>query len=471
MSRLLRDQRSLIKLIYEVQNETASSIQLKELAERLRDDPEAQKVYVFMMDMHAELILEEEFMHPEPWDLLAQPAPAELPAPRNKNKRRSTTHYVLLTLCYFLPLTVLAYFSYLAAQPKPHTEVAVLEEMDAGILIHDNVHLEEHEPLLTGHTYHLQQGVAKLKMNSGAEVILESPASFELLHQNSLRLRKGSLAAEVETEAVGFVVETPSQRVVDLGTRFGVNVTTDGTSETHVFQGQVVCAPQSASQQDRSTHLLTSGQAIQIRNDGSAPVSLTTDENKFTRALKFKAQIEGLEGAIEYRQEMPTQLGAGDFTSSQSIYLFQERKNLTLSEDLNVWELPLPGNYGKQKEVRRVIPRGTKVNVYLLHLDGPHKNAQGKEHPKVALSGTIHFKYPVLGGFKTDKEFYATDQSLGAVNVAYDNQQFGESGRGLDRSDITELSNERKTLTLSWSQRGGGGIGRDQIRILVATEE
>ena len=53
MKRLFRRQRALVKLIYEVQNETASSAQLRELADRLRHDPEAQKLYVFLMDMHA----------------------------------------------------------------------------------------------------------------------------------------------------------------------------------------------------------------------------------------------------------------------------------------------------------------------------------------------------------------------------------------------------------------------------------
>lgn len=471
MSNTLRHHKSLVKLIYEVQNETASSSQLRELADLLRGDPEAQRLYVFLMDMHAELILEEEFVAPEQWDLFNDHSAHELPAKKLPSKRKSAAHYVLLTFCYFIPLTVLSFFAYQAAQPVPHTQVAVIDEMAEGLLIQENRHLSENEPLLTGHTYQLQQGVAKLRMNSGAEVILESPATFELLHHNSIRLRKGTLAAEVESEAVGFVVETPSQRVVDLGTRFGVSVDATGTSETHVFQGKVVCAQQEEDHGESLTHLLTTGQAIQIKSDGSAPLPLKTNENKFTRALRFQAQIERLKGAIEYRQEMPAQIGAGDFTSSQHIFLFQERKGLVLSEEITVWKPPHPGAPANQKEIRQVIPKGTKVNVFLLHLDGPHQDAQGQDHPRVQLSGTIHFKYPVLGGFKTDKDFYAFDQILGSADVNYDNPQFGPSGRGIDSSDKTELSEEGKTLNVSWSQRGGGGIGRDQIRILVATEE
>ncbi|WP_339734083.1 FecR family protein [uncultured Gimesia sp.] len=471
MSKTLRNQKALVKLIYEVQNETASTSQLRELADLLRGDPEAQRLYVFLMDMHAELILEEEFVVPDQWDLFHDHTSHELPTKKKAATRKTLSHYLLLTLCYFIPLTVLSYFAYHATKPLPHTQVAVIQEMAEGLLTQDHRPLSENAPLLTGHTYQLQQGVAKLRMNSGAEVILESPATFELLHHNSIRLQKGSLAAEVESVAVGFVVETPSQRVVDLGTRFGVRVDADGTSETHVFQGKVVCAQRQDDRVESLTHFLTTGQAIQIKSDGSAPLPLKTNEDKFTRALKFQAQIERLAGAIEYRQEIPEQIGAGEFTSSQHIYLFQERKNLILPKDVTVWKIPHPGAPENQKEIKQVIPQGTKVNVFLLHLDGPHQDAQGQDHPTVRLSGTIHFKHAVLGGFKKDKDFYTTDQTLGAADVAYDNQKFGQSGRGIDRSDKTTLSEEGHTLDVSWSQRGSGGIGRDQIRIIVATEE
>ncbi|MCA9021389.1 MAG: FecR domain-containing protein, partial [Planctomycetaceae bacterium] len=331
-----RRQRALIKLIYEVQNETASSAQLRELSERLRGDVEAQKLYVFLMDMHAELILEEEFLVPEEWDLFTQQTEPEPAARKQPRTRNSLSHYLLLTVCYVLPFTVLAYFVWYAVKPVPHTQVAVLGEMDHAIVTGNAGQLSEEAPLFTGHTYQLRQGIVRLMMNSGVEVILESPAAFELLHQNSLRLYSGSLAAEVNASAVGFVVETPSQRVVDLGTRFGVRVEQDGSSETHVFQGKVVCAEKQYQQTKGSTHFLTAGQAIQEVILESPAVSLETDENRFSRALRFQAQIDTLEGEIEYRQEMPDQLGAGDCCSSQHLFLFQEHKNLTLEEDVTI---------------------------------------------------------------------------------------------------------------------------------------
>ncbi|HBL42419.1 MAG TPA: hypothetical protein DDZ90_03385 [Planctomycetaceae bacterium] len=471
MKSLQRKQRALIKLIYEVQNETASSAQLKELSERLRGDLEAQKLYVFLMDMHAELILEEEFLVPEQWELFSQLPEQPRPVRKRPRTRKPFSHYLLLTVCYVLPFTVLACFTWYAIQPVPHTQVAILEEVDHAIVTQAAQQLSSQADLFTGRTYQLQQGIVRLLMNSGAEVVLESPAAFELLHENSIRLYSGSLAAEVQSAAVGFVVETPSQRIVDLGTRFGVRVAEDGSSETHVFQGKVVCAEKQNQQTTGDTHLLTAGQALQWKGDGSPAVTLKTDESRFSRALRFQAQIDTLAGAIEYQQEMPGQLGAGECCRCQHLYLFQEHKNLVLQEDVTLWKIPATEQAEAQPEQRRTIPKGTKVNVFLLHLDGPHKDAAGKAHPKVAVHGTIHFRHPVLGGLKTDPDLYATDQTFGRTEIAYDNQEFGRSGRGIDRGDKTELSPSGKQLYVAWSQRGGGGIGRDQIRILVAAEE
>jgi len=471
MNHLLRKNNRIVKLVYEVQNETASTSQHQELSELLRADPEALKMYVFLMDMHAELILEEKFPGPVNPNLISNQRITEPPLNQRTASRRKLPRALLLTVCNIIPLMLLSYFTYSSLQSFSHVKVAVIDEIEEGLLTQNKSEIFKNSPLLTGHKYQVEQGVAKILMDSGAEVILESPATFELMHHNSIRLWEGALTAEVSLSAIGFVVETPSQRVVDLGTRFGVHVADNGVSETHVFHGKVVCAAIQKTPGENTRHLLEAGQAIQIKGDGSAPVELITNEEKFTRALKFQAQIEKLEGDLQYHQEMPSQLGAGDFTSSKVIRVFQEQKNKILPKNLKVWKIPAPGATLAQTKIYQIIPKGTKVNVFLLHLDGPHKDAQGKPHPAVRLSGKIHFKFPILGCLKKDADFYATDQILGRSEVAYDNQEFERSGRAIDRGDKSELSDNNKVLELFWSQRGSGGIGRDQIRILVAAEE
>jgi hypothetical protein len=71
-------------------------------------------------------------------------------------------------------------------------------------------------------------------------VILEGPAQVELLSSNSMYLREGKIVATVKQEAIGFIVNTPQGKILDLGTEFGIRVEPTGQSQLHVFQGEVV---------------------------------------------------------------------------------------------------------------------------------------------------------------------------------------------------------------------------------------
>ena len=57
------------------------------------------------------------------------------------------------------------------------------------------------------------------------------------------------LRPRCRTRTAGFTVNTPSARVVDLGTEFAVAVEKTGQSEIHVFVGSVTVQPQSGQPQ------------------------------------------------------------------------------------------------------------------------------------------------------------------------------------------------------------------------------
>ncbi|NOY41216.1 MAG: FecR domain-containing protein [Planctomycetes bacterium] len=97
----------------------------------------------------------------------------------------------------------------------------------------------------------LLEGLAKVRFDSGAEIILRGPASLRIDSGMSCFLNSGELTARVPEVAHGFTVDTPLGRVVDLGTEFGVNV--DEEIEVHVFEGELELHPQDyASQQSGS---------------------------------------------------------------------------------------------------------------------------------------------------------------------------------------------------------------------------
>lgn len=86
----------------------------------------------------------------------------------------------------------------------------------------------------------LEAGVARIRMVSGADLILKAPSIIELLDTATVRLKKGNLTVSVSDDSTGFRVLTPMAHLVDMGTEFGVEVDEGGTTEVHVFQGVVV---------------------------------------------------------------------------------------------------------------------------------------------------------------------------------------------------------------------------------------
>jgi len=89
-------------------------------------------------------------------------------------------------------------------------------------------------------TLRLVEGLATLRFDSGAEVILEAPATLILKDAMNCELRNGTAVSDIPDSALGFRIKTPSADVVDYGTRFAVSVH-EGTGETHtqVMEGRV----------------------------------------------------------------------------------------------------------------------------------------------------------------------------------------------------------------------------------------
>ena len=94
----------------------------------------------------------------------------------------------------------------------------------------DNEHVNR---ILQVHT-----GFAEFEFTQGAKVVVEGPAEFKVCSENSGFLRKGRLVATVPVRAIGFTIETPTAKVVDLGTEFAAEVRNGGT-DVRVFRGAV----------------------------------------------------------------------------------------------------------------------------------------------------------------------------------------------------------------------------------------
>ncbi len=132
----------------------------------------------------------------------------------------------------------------------------------------------------------LEQGAAEVVLSQGVRVILQAPASFQLLGDNQLSLTQGKLYARVPREAQGFVVQTPFASWTDLGTEFGVLVDPNGPAEGHVFVGRVEVT---TTQQEKAT--LNAGRSARVEKDGYRLLAQQTAEpDRFLSSLPQPGQ-------------------------------------------------------------------------------------------------------------------------------------------------------------------------------------
>jgi hypothetical protein len=109
----------------------------------------------------------------------------------------------------------------------------------------------------------LASGWVQVEFFSGARVILEGPADFDLVSNNEGLCRYGKLRAFVPPQAQGFTIRTAGIKLVDRGTEFGLRLDRNGEAEVHVFQGRVELRSSTASED------LTVGKAVRVDRAGA----------------------------------------------------------------------------------------------------------------------------------------------------------------------------------------------------------
>ena len=102
------------------------------------------------------------------------------------------------------------------------------------------------DELSRGQHIELKAGFAEITFDSGAQIVVEGPASVDLDSAWQATLRRGTLRANIPQEAIGFKVANASVDVVDLGTEFSITADADGSAEVFVLTGQIEVEPRSS---------------------------------------------------------------------------------------------------------------------------------------------------------------------------------------------------------------------------------
>jgi len=106
----------------------------------------------------------------------------------------------------------------------------------------------------------LTGGIALITFQSGATAILQGPAELELMTGDKAFLHSGQVFVRAPQDGNGFKLETPTARLLDLGTEFGVSVNANGDALLQVYEGEVLAKLKNT--EAKSEQRFKSGQAV-----------------------------------------------------------------------------------------------------------------------------------------------------------------------------------------------------------------
>ena len=225
-----------------------------------------------------------------------------------------------------------------------------------------------HQPLVTsrlvslGDKFTLASGLMEITYDTGGKVILQGPVTYEVESASGGYLAVGKLTGKVEKKAEEsdaqslipnpslstthsplFTIKTPTATVTDLGTEFGVEVSKEGITETHVFLGKVRL--QGAAQGGNSLErILSAGQAARLDQRAVAVEIAANSGDRFLRqmpAVKTAAApelIDRIDYSDTWTANSPTRPGSNlPLTDPVSLQVEQCHGNPP-----RTWEVPSP---------------------------------------------------------------------------------------------------------------------------------
>ncbi|HEY2826017.1 MAG TPA: LamG-like jellyroll fold domain-containing protein [Pirellulales bacterium] len=147
--------------------------------------------------------------------------------------------------------------------------------------------------LSQGNRIALQSGMVKVTFECGAEVVLQGPCDFVAESQMIGYLKSGKITANVPHRAFSFAIRSPEVDFVDLGTAFGVNVGSNGHTELHVFEGEVLCSqPKKEAAEHNEVIHVTADKAVEFNALGTEPADIALDKQQFARLISVRHAAE-----------------------------------------------------------------------------------------------------------------------------------------------------------------------------------
>ncbi len=143
---------------------------------------------------------------------------------------------------------------------------------------------------LTPGKLELEEGRVEITFDCGAVVTIVAPVRLELLSEYRGFLYHGQLSAHVPPQADGFVIQTPTSHIRDLGTAFALRVENDGNTDVHVYEGSVEAT--SILLKDAKPTVVLESNALRFSHESIASVDY--DEQLYSRLQRGTEQVRTL---------------------------------------------------------------------------------------------------------------------------------------------------------------------------------
>lgn len=400
--------------------------------------------------------------------------PGSLPSEAKPNRRFAVITSVLIGLAACVA------FALVSLRPESSTEgfASVVDQYQA-------VWGEEASPHRIAGKRTLISGAARLRFDSGAELLVQAPAEFSIDQVGLATLNRGSLRLYVPPAATGFQIQTPYGLVVDHGTRIGVCADQVLGLEVHVYEGlaeairyqfkskaDLLKNPNSLPFEKSPGEMLSAGQAIAIPTGRKPARRMAASETYFASALDQHDDLPLVSGDVQLLVSPPRSVRRvrNELVDLGRAAIFSERKDFDLTEDLPV-TLTGPNQSIALESLSRTLPTGTRVDSMMVHFALPKSKRSGSG--ELTASGVIEFPRPVVGvvcerpGKQADlignpSTDYPRDRNTG-LEDAIDGDPL--------RADQIEISEDRKTVRFSLRIHGREAAEQadfvDQFRVLI----
>ena len=255
----------------------------------LKENPEQRQRYVEYLQVHSGLsVWAAESKQSQEW--IPHPANA---APQSGNGK---SRFLLLLVSSIIAATIFLSLSFYAGwKAQPNREQPLAGSPLTSLENESNIPKSDHIALLTQAVgvewdtprnlqtgaglsagwLRFTKGTIQVELISGASVVIEGPAAFELISPMKTFCEYGTVRAFVPEQAHGFTIETSRLNVVDLGTEFTLSLKPSGDGHVQVIDGMVELHSPDEQATPANIHSLKTGEGALFDPQGT--INRSTD--------------------------------------------------------------------------------------------------------------------------------------------------------------------------------------------------